>query len=261
MKAEIGIIGGTGFSDPTFLKNVKKARVRTPFGSPSDAIAVGELAGRRVAFIPRHGGKHTIRPTDVNFRANIHAMKELDVSWILAPATVGSLREEIRPGDLVFVDQFIDRTTKREESFYSKDRVCHISVADPMCSTLRGILVSVADRMKIDYRKSGTYICIEGPRFSTRAESRMFREWGADVVGMTLVPECVLAREAQVCYASIATVTDYDAWKDHAVTAGDVGKVMRENVEKVKKILTKTVAEIPEEKSCECRFALEKALV
>ncbi len=261
MQAEIGIIGGTGFHDPRLVKNGKEARLDTPYGPPSDSIIVGELKGRKVAFLPRHGKKHTIRPTDVNSRANIHALKELGVQRILAPSTVGSLKEEYKPGDLVFIDQFIDRTTRREESFYTGPKVCHISVAEPTCPDLRKVLTKVAEEMKINYHKTGTYVCIEGPRFSTKAESRMFRSWGADVVGMTLVPECVLAREAEICYASIATVTDYDVWKDHPVSAGEVARTMKANVEKVKNVIMETIARIPKERTCECKGALKSASV
>ena len=262
MRAEIGIIGGTGFYDPQLFKRGTEIRVDTPDGPPSDAIVIGELNGKEVAFLPRHGKKHTIRPSDVNSRANIHALMDLGVKRILAPSTVGSLKEEYRPGDLVFVDQFIDRTTRREESFYTGPKVCHISVAEPTCPELRKILANVAEKMKIRHHKTGTYVCIEGPRFSTKAESRMFRSWGADIVGMTLVPECVLAREAEICYASIATVTDYDVWKDHhPVSAGEVARTMRINVEKVKTLVVETVAEIPKERNCECKDALKSAMV
>lgn len=259
MRAEIGIIGGTGFHDPELVQNGREIKIETPYGSPSDSILVGELKGRKVAFLPRHGKKHTIRPTDVNSRANIHALKELGVQRILAPSTAGSLREDYRPGDLVFIDQFIDRTTRREQSFYTGPKVCHISMAEPTCPELRKVLAEVAEKMKLNYHETGTYVCVEGPRFSTKAESRMFREWGADVVGMTLVPECVLAREAEICYASIATVTDYDAWKDHPVSAIEVSRTVKANIEKVKDFLVQTTAAIPKERTCECREALKSA--
>lgn len=261
MQAEIGIIGGTGLYDPKLVKNLKEVRVKTPYGSPSDTIAVGEMEGRCVAFLPRHGKKHTIRPTDVNFRANIFALKKLGVQRILASSTVGSLREEYKPGEVVFVDQFIDRTTKREQSFYTENKVCHISVAEPVCPELRQILIAVAKKEKINAHNNGTYICVEGPRFSTKAESKMFRSWGADVVGMTLVPECVLAREAEVCYASIAMVTDYDVWKDHPVCVDDIVKTMKANIENVKRIITETIVKIPKDRGCECKVALKSALV
>src|SRR5665647_1681499 len=201
MQAEIGIIGGTGLYDPKLLKNIQEIEVDTPYGAPSDAFIIGELAGKKVAFLARHGRKHTIRPTDVNSRANMFAFKKLGAQRILAVSTVGSLKEEYKPGDLAFVDQFIDRTTRREQSFYTQDKVCHISVADPMCPELRKNLIDIGKAMGIRMHETGTYVCIEGPRFSSKAESKMYRQWDADVVGMTLVPECVLARETEICYA------------------------------------------------------------
>lgn len=261
MQAEIGIIGGTGLYDPKLLKNIQEIEVNTPYGAPSDAFVVGELSGRQVAFLARHGRKHTIRPTDVNSRANMYAFKKLGVQQVLAVSTVGSLKEEFKPGEIAFVDQFIDRTTKREQSFYTQDRVCHISVADPMCNQLRKILINVAKEANIFAHPTATYVCIEGPKFSTKAESRMFQQWGADLVGMTLVPECVLAREAELCYASMATVTDYDCWKDHPVTTEEIVTTMRANIEKVKTILTKSIAILPKERSCDCKCALKNALL
>ena len=261
MQAEIGIIGGTGLYDPKLLKNVQELTVDTPYGKPSDSITVGELAGKCVAFLPRHGKKHTIRPTDINVRANISALKKLGVKRILAPSTVGSLREEYHPGEIVFCDQFIDRTTRREQSFYTENKVCHISVAEPMCPELRQNLIAVAKNLGVKMHETGTYVCIEGPRFSSKAESKMYRQWGADVVGMTLVPECVLAREAEICYASISTVTDYDVWKDHPVCVDDVVKIMKSNIENVKQIIAQTVAKLPSECACKCNEALKGAFV
>jgi 5'-methylthioadenosine phosphorylase len=261
MQAEIGIIGGTGLYDPELLRNVQEVSVETPYGKPSDSVTVGKLAGRGVAFLPRHGKKHTIRPTDINVRANIFALKKLGVKRILAPSTVGSLREEYHPGEIVFCDQFIDRTTRREQSFYTKNKVCHITVAEPMCPELRESVIAVAKKLGVKMHETGTYVCIEGPRFSTKAESKMYRQWGADVVGMTLVPECVLAREAEICYASISTVTDYDVWKEHAVCVDDVVKIMKTNIENVKRIIAETVARLPNERSCKCSEALKGAFV
>ena len=261
MQAEIGIIGGTGLYDPKLLKNIQEIEVNTPYGSPSDAFTIGELAGRKVAFLARHGRKHTIRPTDVNSRANIFAFKKLGVKQILAVSTVGSLKEEFKPGELAFVDQFIDRTTKREQSFYTQDRVCHISVADPMCPDLRKTLIAVAKAAKIMAHPTATYVCIEGPRFSTKAESRMFQQWGAEVVGMTLVPECVLAREAEICYASTAMITDYDCWKDHPVTTEEIISTMKANIESVKKVIIDAIAKLPKETACQCKCALKNALI
>jgi 5'-methylthioadenosine phosphorylase len=261
MQAEIGIIGGTGIYDPKLLSSVQETAIGTPYGPPSDSIAVGELGGRQVAFLPRHSKKHTIRPTDVNSRANIFALKKLGVQRILAPATVGSLKEEFKPGDVVFIDQFIDRTTRREQSFYTEGKVCHISVAEPMCPELRQILIETAGDIGLRAHSSGTYVCIEGPRFSTKAESKMFRTMGADVVGMTLVPECVLAREAEICYSTIATVTDYDVWKDHPVSADQVRSTMKENMEKVRRIISDAIPRIPRERKCSCKTALQGALI
>jgi len=261
MQAEIGIIGGTGLYDPELLRNAQEVSVATPYGKPSDSITVGQLAGKGVAFLPRHGKKHTIRPTDINVRANIFALKKLGVGRILAPSTVGSLREDYHPGAIVFCDQFIDRTTRREESFYTKNKVCHITVAEPMCPELRKNIIAVAKKLGIKMHETGTYVCIEGPRFSTKAESKMYRQWGADVVGMTLVPECVLAREAEICYASVSTVTDYDVWKDHPVCVDDVVKIMKTNIENVKRIIAETVAELPNKRSCKCGEALEGSFV
>lgn len=262
MQAEIGIIGGTGLYDPKLLLNSQEVEVNTPYGAPSDAFTIGELAGRRVAFLARHGRNHTIRPTEVNSRANMCAFKKLGVERILAVSAVGSLKEAYKPGELVFTDQFIDRTTKREQSFYpSGGKVCHITVAEPMCPEMRKTLIDVASTTGVNAHTAGTYVCIEGPRFSTKAESKLFRSWGADIIGMTLVPECVLAREAEICYASIAMVTDYDCWKDHAVCTGDIINTMRANIETVKKLLAESVAKLPKERSCECKDALKQALM
>jgi 5'-methylthioadenosine phosphorylase len=263
MQAEFGVIGGTGLYDPKLLSNIQEITLDTPYGRPSDAITVGELGGKTVAFLPRHGKLHIIRPTDINVRANIFALKRLGVKRILAPSTVGSLREDYEPGDLVFTDQFIDRTTRREQSFYTAKEacVCHVSVAEPMCPQLRETLINAASDLKIKMHPVGTYVCIEGPRFSTKAESRMYRQWGADVVGMTMVPEAVLAREAEICYANISTVTDYDCWKDHAVCVDDIIGIMRINLENVKRIIAQTIAKTPSEPSCRCHSALKGAFV
>jgi 5'-methylthioadenosine phosphorylase len=263
MQAEFGVIGGTGLYDPKLLKNVREITVETPYGKPSGAITLGELSGKTVAFLPRHGKKHTIRPTDINVRANIFALKTIGVKRILAPSTVGSLREEYHPGEIVFCDQFIDRTTRREQSFYTaaEGKVCHISVAEPMCPELRKTLIGVAKELGVKMHEAGTYVCIEGPRFSTKAESKMYRQWGADVVGMTLVPECVLAREAEICYSSISTVTDYDVWKDHVVSVEDILATMKTNIENVKRIIGETIAKTPSQCSCKCGEALKGAIV
>jgi 5'-methylthioadenosine phosphorylase len=258
---EIGIIGGTGIYDPKIMKNPEEIKIHTPYGSPSDVITVGKIFGKEVAFLPRHGSKHTLNPSQINYRANIWALKELGVKKILAPCAVGSLKEDIKPGDFVFVDQFIDKTFLRKSTFYEGSKVCHISVAEPICKRLRKILIDCAKELKLNFHERGTYICIEGPRFSTRVESRLYRSWGGDVIGMTLVPECVLAREAEICYASIAMVTDYDVWKEKPVSAEEVLEMMRKNTEKVKKLLLLAIKKIPKVWKCECNEALKNAFI
>lgn len=260
--ADIGIIGGTGVYDISLFKNPMEVKIGTPFGAPSDSITIGELGGKTVAFLPRHGKGHRIPPHNLPSRANIWAMKELGVTRILAPSAVGSLREEIGAGDIVLPDQFIDRTKSRPSTFYEGGQVCHISTADPFCSELRSILATEALSLGLKLHKTGTYVCIEGPRFSTRAESMMFRQWGADIVGMTLFPEAVLAREAEICYATIAMSTDYDCWKAHSVSNKEVIETMKVNVDKVRHLLQKVMSKIPEKRSsCRCGSALEGAMM
>ncbi|MFO7872641.1 MAG: S-methyl-5'-thioadenosine phosphorylase [Candidatus Undinarchaeales archaeon] len=262
VKAKIGIIGGTGVYDSEMLKNPEEIEMKTPYGEPSDNITVGNFKGKGVAFLPRHGKEHTIPPHKINGRANIYALKELGVERIFAPQAVGSLREEMKPGDIVFPDQFINRTWERLETFYDEGQVCHISMADPFCIELRDILIENTKDKDFDFHSGGTYVCIQGPRFSTRAESNMYRQWGADIIGMTLVPEVVLAREAEICYSSIATITDYDCWKETAVSLDEVVNTMKKNQEKVKDILKTIIPEIPEERgNCECGNALKGALL
>jgi len=263
-KAEIGIIGGSGLYDPEIVRNAKEFKVYTPYGRPSDNIIVGEVEGRKVAFLPRHGRGHRIPPHRINYRANIWALKSIGVRWVIAVSAVGSLREDYRPGDIVFPDQFIDMTKNREYTFFDGPVVAHVSMADPFCPTLRKLLAEAADEAGIRYHGGGTYVCIEGPRFSTRAESRLWRMFGADIIGMTLVPEVVLAREAQMHYATIAMVTDYDVWAEKPVTAEEVAKVMAENVEKAKKLLKLVIPKIPrpgEEPGCGCEHSLREALI
>lgn len=257
----IGIIGGSGIYDPKLLKDIKKVKVSTPYGEPSDFITTGTFKGKKVAIIPRHGSKHTINPTNVNYRANIWALKKLGVTHILSPCAVGSLQDNIKPGEFVIADQFIDRTTKRQSTFYDKNKVCHISVAEPTCPELNKLLIETAEKLKLPYHPAGTYLCIEGPRFSTKAESLLFRSWKADVIGMTLVPECVLAREAEICYASIAMVTDYDTFKEQTVSFDEVLATMKSNLDKIKKLLAAVIPKIPEERKCQCKDALKGALM
>jgi 5'-methylthioadenosine phosphorylase len=256
--AEIGIIGGTGVYDPDMLQNRRELALSTPFGSPSDKIVLGELGGRRIAFINRHGHGHSIPPHMINNRANIWALKKLGVKRVLATGAVGSLKEIYMPGDIVIADQFVDFTKTRQYSFFNRDSVYHVSLADPFCSKLRMALERSAIALGMDVNCTGTYVCIEGPRFSTRAESRMYRNFG-DVIGMTLVPECQLAREAELCYATINAITDYDVWAEKPVSAGEVAANMKKSVGKVKSLIMDAVSKIPAERNCACGQALKDA--
>jgi 5'-methylthioadenosine phosphorylase len=263
ISADIAIIGGTGLYDDGLLTNRIEAKLSTPFGQPSDLITVGDFEGVRIAFLPRHGKNHSIPPHCINYRANIWALKEIGVTRIISPSAVGSLDRSFVPGDIIAPDQFIDFTRSRKGTFYSGGSVCHISVADPFCPELRELATSVAEQLKFQYRKQATYLCIEGPRFSTRAESKYYREVvGAQIIGMTLVPECILAREAQICYLSLATVTDFDVWADNPVSSKEILNRLRENVEKIKTMIRELVAVIPLHRSkCGCGTALKDALV
>jgi len=244
-KIKIGIIGGSGLDDPKILDNFSEVEVDTPFGKPSSPLTCGQIAGVEVAILARHGKDHSIMPTKVPFRANIWALKEIGCTHILATTACGSLRKEIEPGDLVFIDQFIDNTKHRLLTFY-EDKVIHTPMSEPFCTKLRELLSDAAKQLKISHHTKGTMITIEGPRFSTKAESHMFRAWGADVVNMSTVPEVILARELGICYQSIAMSTDYDCWKDdeEPVTWEIVMARMNQNADKVKKILIKVIPEI-----------------
>jgi len=256
---EIGIFGGTGIYDSGLLENPQEVNIDTPHGKPSDTITVGIFKGRKIAFLPRHGKKHTIPPHMINYKANIWAFKELGVTRIIAPSAVGSLKEELEPGHFALPSQFLDFTKSRDGSFSEEGRVIHISVADPFCPELQSSILQVIEKQDLKIHKDCTYVCIEGPRFSTKAESKLYRFTGADIIGMTLVPECQLAREAQMCYASISTVTDYDVWAEKPVTAKKVLETLSKNVEKTKTVLTELIDKIPKTRSCTCSKALEEA--
>ena len=256
---EIGIFGGTGIYDSDLLENAQEIDIDTPYGKPSDTITVGTFKGRKIAFLPRHGKKHTIPPHMINFKANIWAFKELGITRIIAPSAVGSLKEELEPGHFALPSQFLDFTKKREGSFSKEGKVIHISVADPFCPELQASILQVTDKQDLKMHRDCTYVCIEGPRFSTKAESKFYKSIEADIIGMTLVPECQLAREAQMCYASISTVTDYDVWAEKPVTAKEVLETLSKNVEKTKRILTELIDKIPKTRSCSCAKALEEA--
>ncbi len=259
---KIGIIGGSGIDDPKILTSQERMKKHTPYGSPSDLIVTGMLAGVPCVIIPRHGDSHRIYPSNVNFRANIWAMKDLGVTHILAPTACGSLREEIKPGHLVFVDQFIDRTTRRVQTFYEGHEVCHIPMAEPYCVNLRKLLCETAKGLGIDHHASGTMVTIEGPRFSSRAESLMFRQWGGDTINMTTVPEAVLARELGICYQPIAMSTDYDCWHatHESVTLDMILDVMKKNAENVKRIMVDVIPKIKFE-TCYCRDAVKTSIM
>jgi 5'-methylthioadenosine phosphorylase len=256
------MIGGSGFDDPDFLTDVKTLKLGTPFGPLSHDLIVGKAADTEIVLMLRHGKGHRIVPSGVNYRANIWAMKELGVTHIIATTACGSLREKIEPGHLVFPDQFIDRTRTRKSSFYEGDQVAHISMADPFCEALRQILIQTASRENIPHHAKGTVVTIEGPRFSTRAESHMFRLWGGDIINMSTVPEAVLAREAGICYAVAAMSTDYDAWhhSEEPVTWEMIATVMSKNVRNVKEIFFKALPAVTYE-DCLCRRAIDTALV
>ncbi|XP_075443759.1 S-methyl-5'-thioadenosine phosphorylase [Ascaphus truei] len=248
---KVGIIGGSGLDDPDILEGRTEKYVDTPFGKPSDALVLGKIKNVDCVLLARHGRQHTIAPTNVNFRANIWALKAEGCTHILVTTACGSLREEIQPGDIVVIDQFIDRTTKRHQTFFDGGPsclpgVCHIPMADPFCSKTREVLIDISKKLGIKCHSKGTMIIIEGPRFSSRAESLMFRLWGADVINMTTVPEVVLAKEAGICYASIAMATDYDCWKEHeeAVSVDRVLKTLKENANKATSILLTAIPQI-----------------
>ncbi|MDA8173015.1 MAG: S-methyl-5'-thioadenosine phosphorylase [Nitrospiraceae bacterium] len=253
MEIKVGIIGGSGLDDPKLMKNPRERNVRTPYGKPSSSLTEGTINGVSTVILARHGKDHSIYPTGVNFRANIWALMKAGCTHILATTAVGSLREKIKPGDLVFPDQFIDFTRHRPLTFHV-EKVVHTPMSEPFCPDLRNLLAAKARSVKLRHHKTGTVITIEGPRFSTKAESHMFRGFGADVINMSTVPEVVLAREAGICYQAIAMSTDYDCWKEgeEPVTWDMVLNIMRNNAENVKKLIIETLPQIKYSK-CQCR--------
>jgi 5'-methylthioadenosine phosphorylase len=265
-KPVVGIIGGSGVYDIDGLENMAWTDVASPFGEPSDQFLVGEFKGQKIVFLPRHGRGHKISPSHVNFRANIDGMKRLGVTDLISVSAVGSLREDLEPGMFVIVDQFIDRTFAREKSFFGEGLVAHVSVAHPVCSRLGNLVEHALKSSNIAHSKGGTYLVMEGPQFSTLAESNLYRQWGCDVIGMTNMPEAKLAREAEICYASVAMVTDFDCWHpDHGhVTVEQVIKVLVGNAQKAKTLVSELAPAIHHDASgasCECKSALEYALI
>jgi len=261
--AKIGIIGGSGLYEMEGLGDIEEVEVNTPFGMPSDAIVVGTLEGAKVAFLPRHGRGHRISPTELPVRANIYALKMLGVEWIVSISAVGSFKEELRPLDLVIPDQLIDRTRSRPNTFFEGGIVAHVGFADPFCPSLRQLLHQAAQETVATVHDGGTYVVMEGPLFSTKAESFLYRSWGASVIGMTALPEAKLAREAEICYATLACVTDYDCWHEshETVTIEMVVSNLQRNVDAAKRIVGLVVSRIPQQRGCACATALQNAII
>ncbi|HXG50753.1 MAG TPA: S-methyl-5'-thioadenosine phosphorylase [candidate division Zixibacteria bacterium] len=259
----IGVIGGSGLYRMEELRRVREIEVRTPFGRPSDKFLTGRLGDAELVFLPRHGSGHRWLPTEINFRANIFGMKKLGVERIVSVSAVGSLREELRPGDIVVPDQFIDRTTQRPSTFFGRGIVAHVGLADPFCAVLSARLCDAAREAGARVHGGGTYLCMEGPQFSTRAESRLYRSWGADVIGMTNLQEAKLAREAEICFATLALVTDYDCWNEKAddVEIDRVLEVLRQNVELAQKTIRNALPALSGERECPCASSLKEAII
>ena len=263
MNAEIGIIGGSGLYDMAELTDREEVTLTTPFGGPSAPYVVGTLGGRRVAFLARHGAGHRLMPSELNFRANIFGMKMLGVGSILSASAVGSLREDVRPLHIVVPDQFFDRTTSRIGTFFGRGLVAHVAFAHPFCAGLSTIAADSAEHVGATVHRGGTYVCMEGPQFSTVAESNAYRQWGMDIIGMTNLQEAKLAREAEICYVTIALVTDYDCWHpDHdSVTVEMIIRNLTENAETARRLIADAVARVPAERTCPCASALATAII
>jgi len=262
-EAKIGVIGGSGLYEIEGMTDIEEVKPITPFGDPSDAIVLGSLEGVRIAFLPRHGKGHRISPTELPVRANIYALKSLGVEWVISVSAAGSLKEEVHPLDLVIPDQIIDRTKSRVNTFFGRGLVAHVGFAEPFCPILSDVLYQVAKEIGMRVHKGGTYICMEGPLFSTKAESHLYRSWGASVIGMTALPEAKLAREAELCYATLAFATDYDCWHEaeEIVTIEMVISNLLKNVDTAKQIIRVAATRIPEERDCPCATALANAIV
>src|SRR6059036_3314259 len=261
-EVRIGIIGGSGLYQMSGLTNLEEVELETPFGNPSDAYRVGTLEGRRVAFLARHKRNHSILPSELNFRANIYGFKQLGVEWIISASAVGSLKEEHRPLDIVAPDQFFDRTKSRISTFFGSGIVAHISFGEPICHLLADVVQAAGEEAGIRVKRGGTYVCMEGPQFSTKAESNVYRGWGMDLIGMTNLQEAKLAREAEICYSTAAMVTDYDCWHPghDSVTVDQVVSVLMKNAENACAMVRETVAAMPKTRSCKCGSALAHAI-
>ena len=262
-QAEIGIIGGSGLYSMPGLSKIKEVRLRTPFGAPSDAYVCGTLEGRKVAFLARHARGHRILPSELNFRANVLGFKQLGVERIVSISAVGSLKEEHKPLEFVIPDQFFDRTRHRVDTFFGDGVVAHIAFGEPICAELASVVESACKKAKVVGKPGGTYLCMEGPQFSTKAESNVYRSLGMDVIGMTNLQEAKLAREAELCYVTVAMVTDYDCWHPHhdSVTVDQIVAVLIKNAENATKVVRETVAAMPQGRSCKCGSALAHAIL
>jgi 5'-methylthioadenosine phosphorylase len=261
--ADIGIIGGSGLYEMEGFTDVEEVKVLTPFGAPSGDLAVGVLEGRRVAFLPRHARGHRVLPHEVNYRANVFAMKRLGVQWILSVSAVGSLKEQYEPLHMVVPDQLVDRTLQRKSTFFGRGLVAHVAFAHPFCPNLSRTMVRACEEAGATHHVGGSYVCIEGPQFSTRAESELYRSWNMDIVGMTNLQEARLAREAEICYATLAMITDYDCWhpEHDSVTAEQIIGNLGKNAETARAVLRSAVRQLPIARECECECALKFALV
>ncbi len=262
-RVTVGVIGGSGLYDIEGLTSARSIRVRTPFGAPSDVITVGSLEGIRVAFLSRHGRGHVLNPSGINYRANIFALKSLGVSHVISVSAVGSMKESIQPGDVAIPDQFIDLTKRRVSTFFDEGIVAHVAFGEPICAELRQALLTAGEKVGANLHRSGTYLCMEGPQFSTKAESRLYRQWGVDVIGMTNMPEAKLAREAELCYATLALVTDYDCWHEteEAVTVEAVLGTLHRNVALAQQILRGVMPAFTNPVECACHRALDSAIL
>jgi 5'-methylthioadenosine phosphorylase len=259
----LGVFGGSGLYELPGLEVVERVEIDTPFGPPSDEFVIGRLGGTRLVFLPRHGRGHRLLPTELNFRANVYGMKQLGADWIISVSAVGSLREEIAPGHVVVPDQFIDRTRQRVSTFFGRGVVAHVAFADPLCPNLSRVLVDAARAEGATVHAGGVYVCMEGPQFSTRAESHLYRSWGAHVIGMTNLQEAKLAREAEICLATMALATDYDCWNTaHGdVAIEDVLRVLVANVDLARRTIARVAGRLPERRGCPCPNALANALI
>jgi 5'-methylthioadenosine phosphorylase len=259
----VGVIGGSGLYHMDGLEVQEERAIETPFGDPSDPYLIGELEGQKVAFLPRHGQGHRLLPSELNYRANIYGFKVLGVEWIVSVSAVGSLKIEYRPTDIVVPDQFFDRTRHRPDTFFGNGLVAHVSLANPVCPTLIPVFSDAARDAGAQVHTGGTYVCMEGPQFSTRAESEVYRQWGADIIGMTNLQEAKLAREAEICYATIAMVTDYDCWhEDEADVSGEaVMEVIQQNVKMAQDVVRRIIRQLPIARNCGCGDALNMSLI